>query len=180
VKIKHISLLSFLVVVLAVSGFVFRSYSRPVPVERPTEEILSIIESSTATVVYRVKASGPYFSERIDQYYVIGKGLTPDPKMAKQLKAILLSHLGRKVDPHGPGPKGCPPPVPGVIVRFIHGEKSADVLICFKCYDLWAANEQPHRLRDFYAPEAQRIALVKIAKALFPSDAELQRIREDN
>jgi hypothetical protein len=173
---KLISCVAVLIgaVVLLISGLLISRGSRNHRTPRSSSETLSIIRSATAIETYRVKSSGPFGSERIGNYSVVGNGLTPNPEAAKQLKAILLSHLRAKANPMGQ--KGCPPPVPGVAIRFIQGDKSVDILLCFQCYDLMVVNDATSEWRDFNFPETERDVLVKVAKSLFPNDADIQKI----
>jgi hypothetical protein len=137
-------------------------------------EVFSIIKSATSIEAYRVKGNGSFGSETIGNYSVVGKGLTPDRETVKQLKVTFVSHLRSKANPMGQ--KGCPPPEPGVAIRFIQGAKSIDILLCLKCYDLMVMNYASPEWRDFYYPAAERDALVKITKALFPGDTEIQSV----
>ena len=165
--------ISCVAVLIAAVGIFVTQSSRNNSIPRSDSETLSIVNSATSIETYRVKRSGPFGSERIANFVVVGKGLNPNPEMAKQLKALLLPYVGaRKQEPQ----KGCPPPEPGVAIRFMQGDKSADILICFQCYDLMVVNDAASEWRDFNFPEAKREALIKIAKSLFPDDADIQKI----
>jgi hypothetical protein len=171
---KYRAVFSVLIVALGIGGFIAHSYLNA-PVERTTNEILSIIEPATTIEVYRLDSKSSSRGEKIGHASVVGKAVVPEPKTAKQLKEILLSHLGAKVDPRQPQ-KGCPP-IPTIAVRFIHAEQSVDVLICFSCYDLWPLHEKPYRLRDFLSPKNERQTLVKLTKTLFPGDGKIQTLK---
>ena len=170
-KPKNTILISCVAVLLTAVGlFVFRGYGNK-PMPRSSSETLSIIRSATSIETYRVKRSGPFGSERIRDYSIVGKGLTPNRETAKQLKAVLTSHLRSQANPHGQ--KGCAAPDPGVAIRFIQGDKFVDILLCFQCYDLLVVNEESSEWRDFLV---ERDELVRIAKTLFPDDADIQKL----
>lgn len=173
-KPKNTILISCVAFLIAAIGLFVSRSSRNDPIIRSSSETLSIIKSATSIETYRVSRRGSFGSERIEDSSVVGKGLIPNRETAKRLKVIFLSHLRAQANPMGQ--KGCPPPEPGVAIRFIQGDKSVDILLCFQCYDLMVVNDASSQWRDFNSPEAERDALVKIAKALFPSDTEIQKL----
>ena len=168
-----ISISCVAVLIAAIGLFVFRG-SRNAPIPRSSSENLSIIRSATSVESYRVKRSGSFGSERIGDYFIVGKGLTPNQETAKLLNTIFTSHLGRGANPMGQ--KGCPPPEPGVAIRFAKGDTFVDILVCFQCYDLMVVNDASSEWRDFNFPATERDALIKVAKSLFPGDADIQKI----
>jgi len=173
-KQKTKILICCVVVLIAAVGLLISRGFRNVPIPRSSSETLSIISSATSIETYRVKRTGSFGDERIGDYHIVGKGLNPNRETAKHLKAIFTSHLHNKANPMGQ--KGCAPPEPGVAIRFIQGDTFVDILLCFQCYDLMVMNDTSSEWRDFNFPEADRDALIKVAKALFPDDTDIQKI----
>ena len=169
-KLKYGAAIFGLLLVAAMGAHWYCDY-RYRPVIRSNSQILSIINSATTVKTYRVKETGHFYNAQIGGYIIEDERAIPDPVVAKQLKAVLRANLHDRINPLGQ--KGCPPPQPGVALRFVQGEQTVEVLVCLHCYDLLIVNEAPGRWRDFMR---QRDEMVRIAKLLFPDDAMIQSL----
>ncbi|HEX8235994.1 MAG TPA: hypothetical protein VF600_08555 [Abditibacteriaceae bacterium] len=100
-----------------------------------------------------------------------GRDLAPDA--INLFRTELLRASNEDLDFFGPH-KGCEPE-PGVAFRVWHGSRHTDVLVCYSCEQLWAVNPQRRPVVDF---DMVRAPLVKLAKAAFPKDKEIQALTE--
>jgi hypothetical protein len=66
--------------------------------------------------------------------------------------------------------------LPGVVVRWREGATTLDVLVCFSCDELEVVRDGARVGREDFDP--RRADLVRVAKRLFPADAQLQALRE--
>ena len=98
-----------------------------------------------------------------------------DPALARELATILLDDGTYLFD----AAKGCIFQ-PGVGLRVWRGEKSFDVILCFKCDELKIVSpdpktkDRPYTIEDF---DNARPALIALVKKAFPDDAEIQSLK---
>ena len=70
----------------------------------------------------------------------------------------------------------------GVAFRVWDGDRALEVLICFKCNDLWphVVGESGTLQSEWLAFDPVRAELVALAKEAFPNDAKIQAIPEEH
>jgi len=127
----------------------------------------------TEASVNRVKGidGGDYFKPT-------GDGVVLKLELAKSLVTILLSEESY---PRPGGPVKACLPLPGVMIRFSKTGRYADVFICFECEILILRTEADEKANaygqsaDFDPSHAE---LVKLAKAIFPTDSTIQSLKE--
>jgi hypothetical protein len=142
-------------------------------------DVIAIISNSDEVETFRIDPESIWKPEkkalegmRIDGFLVISNGKTQDSAFAAKLRAILLQDETYKK----PSAKCFDP---GVAYRFKHGERSADVAICFMCNDMDSQPNRKHnttgdQLADF--TREARAALLALTKEAFPDDAEIQAL----
>jgi hypothetical protein len=70
--------------------------------------------------------------------------------------------------------------VPGVAYRVWAGDRALEVLVCFKCDDLWphVAGEPGTLERELLAFDSVRPELLALTKEAFPDDPQIQALPE--
>jgi hypothetical protein len=133
----------------------------------------SILRNGDRVEVFRVSPkyadkSGPEF---IGGYPIVAVGKEQGPDFAARLGKVLRSWGV------APSSKKCAFE-PGVAFRMWRGDQALEVLVCFKCDDLWphVVGESGTLHDEVLAFDPVRAELVALAKEAFPDDPKIQAL----
>lgn len=106
------------------------------------------------------------------EYRMVGDPVTVTKELAKTLQTTLLSSDTYEWEMA----KACGHPVYGVKLSFYRGGDRVDVYFCFSCLVLAVVRDQKTYMPEDFDNGKQ--VFVDAVKELFPTDAEIQAIRE--
>ena len=133
----------------------------------------SILRNGDRVEVFRVSPKwekNPTVSN-IGGFEILATGKEQGPEFAARLGKVLRSWGV------APSSKKCAFQ-PGVAFRIWRGDRALEVLVCFKCDDLWShvVGESGTLHDEVLAFDPVRAELVTLAKEAFPDDAKIQAL----
>lgn len=137
-------------------------------------EVVDILKNATKVEVYRVHRQPKAGDESIGGFKIIGKGKEQDKDFAAAVRAIAFDEKTYNFE----AAKACEFD-PGVAYKFISGEKSCILLVCFTCKELEFQIE-PKSGKTFRAHEdfdSKFAELLKLAKQALPDDKDIQGLK---
>jgi hypothetical protein len=137
-------------------------------------DIVEILNNATKVEVFRVQREAKPGDEAIGGYKITGKGKEQGKDFVAGIRAIAFDEKTYNFE----SAKLCEFD-PGVAYKFISGEKSCVLLLCFVCKELQFQFE-PKEGKKFHAHEDfdNRYAeLLKLAKQALPDDKEIQALK---
>jgi hypothetical protein len=141
------------------------------------EKALTVLDGATKVEVFRVDSDKPGEKDKtVAGYRITAPGKDQDEKFAAKIAAAVLDEKNYEWE----AAKGCIFR-PGVAFRVWKGEESVAFVICFSCdqMDIATLGKDGTKVKSGFAEtDPGRAALVKLAKAAFPDDKEIQKLKE--
>ncbi len=173
------TLLATLLTVLLVGALSRADNPAPEPPKSAAEHLraptVALLKGVTRVEVYRINPQLEIrrpVETQIGGYRVTATGKEQGEKFATDLAAILLT------DATWLNPNAAKCFEPGIAFRLWKDKAKVDVLICFKCHNLQVTSYDAEGKMLVQAfgnmEESSYAALLKLAKAAFPDDKEIQ------
>jgi hypothetical protein len=141
-----------------------------------------ILNGATKVEVFRIDGGDAGRDARVftpgdgvmDGYRITAQGTDQGPEFAARLAGMLTDRWGYSLT-------GVKCYNPGVAFRVYKGEERVDVVICFKCSNLYVGppSDRPARENKSFDGTSAGPRLLQLAKEAFPDDKDIQDLKLD-
>jgi hypothetical protein len=135
------------------------------------KEILGLIDAAQEVRSYRMNGTSEIAgAKKIDHYYVKAEGPVLTAEQHKAWGKVIRDALTNLKED---GSRKACDPQPGVALAFKSGKGLVELMICYECkiWEFYVDGKQWRGSIDF---DSANTELIKLAKALFPDDKEIQ------